>query len=79
MEVVDTGNAHVFAYRRHSAGGSALVFANFSEAAQPIASDVLREAALGNTFKDLVSGEDVQVGESLVLKPYGFVWLAASG
>ncbi len=76
MEVVDTGNPHVFAYVRHSAGGRVLVFANFSEGEQRISSNVLRLAALGYTFKDIVSGAEVQAGESLVLGPYGFVWLA---
>ncbi len=76
MEVVDTGNPHVFAYVRHSAGGRVLVFANFSEGAQTISSNVLRLAALGTTFKDLVSGHQVGVSDSLLLEPYGFVWLA---
>ncbi|HKP55015.1 MAG TPA: alpha-amylase family glycosyl hydrolase [Chloroflexia bacterium] len=76
MELVEAGNPHIFAYVRHHAGGRVLIFANFSEQAQTLPANVLRLHGLGYTFKDLVSGQTIQVGESLVLEPYQFVWLA---
>jgi amylosucrase len=76
MEVVETGNPHVFAYVRHGAAGRVLVLANFSEYEQRIPANVLRLAALGYAFKDIVSDHEVSVDDSLVLEPYRFSWLA---
>ncbi len=76
MEVVDTGNPHVFAFVRYSAEGRALVFANFSEQPQDIPSNILRLSALGYSVRDLLSGMEVHLEDSLVLDPYQFRWLA---
>ena len=75
MDVVDTGNAHVFAYTRHHDSARVLVLANFSEREQTIAAAHLRVHGLGYTFKDLITGDKISAVQDLVLAPYRAVWL----
>jgi glycosidase len=65
----DTGNPHVLGYIR---GGKVLVLANFSEFSQTVKRD--RWYPLSESVRDLVTGENVSVGQEITLEPYHFVW-----
>ena len=77
MQVVDPGNGHVFAYVRQGGEDRVLVLCNFSEHEQRVAANVVRASGLGYTFRDLVTGDDVELEEELLLAPYQFAWLIA--
>jgi len=78
--VIDPGNGHVFGYVRRHTGARMLVLANFSEREQQIATNTVRTYGLSYTFRDLVTGGAITLGngEPLVLEPYQFVWLVSS-
>ena len=76
MQAISTGNPHVLGYVRAHADQRALVFANFSEAAQTLPGNLLRVNALGYQLTDLFSGEPVTV-QDLVLQPLDFICLGA--
>lgn len=83
MTVIDVGNDHVFAYARtgaaHTGGQRVLVLANFSESTQPIAANELRLYGLNYHFRDLISGQELLLGDApLVMEPYQVLWLAVS-
>ena len=75
MEVIDTGNAHLFGYLRQDDTQRILVVNNFSSQPQSMAADVL--AAFGKTgdCTDLVTGEKIATGGKLELDSYRFLWL----
>ena len=77
MQVVDPGNGHVFAYVRQGGEDRVLVLCNFSEYEQRVAANFVRASGLSYTFRDLVTGDDVELKEELLLAPYQFVWLIA--
>lgn len=77
MEVIDTGNPHLFGYVRAHAGQRILVVANMSERPQVMTANHLRLFGLHYHFTDLNTGMYSSAGEPLVLSPYQFVWLAA--
>jgi len=75
MEVIDTGNAHLFGYIRRNDSQRILVVNNFSPQPQAMAANVL--AAFGKTedCTDLVTGEKIATGGQLELDSYRFLWL----
>ena len=75
MEVLATGNGHVFGYLRPHDGGDILVLANFSEHPQQIPADQLPPAREGDTWTDLIGGGAFVPHDGLLLPPYGLVWL----
>ena len=75
MEVVDSGNPHVFSYVRLYAGKRVLIVANMTERAQRIDGNRLRVHGPGYQFVDVVSGQTYPADEPLLLEPYTFVWL----
>lgn len=75
MEVIDSGNPHVFGFIRHGGGQRLLVLASFSERPQPVDANRLRVYGPGYRFTDLVSGRDVTATGEMTLAPYEFVWL----
>jgi len=77
MQVVDPGNSHVFAYVRQGGEDRVLILCNFSEHEQRVAANVVRASGLSYTFRDLVTGDDVELKEELLLAPYQFAWLVA--
>ena len=77
MQVIDPGNGHVFGYVRQSGEGRVLVLCNFSEHEQRVSGNTVRANGLSYAFRDLVSEEDVELKDELVLAPYQFVWLVA--
>jgi amylosucrase len=78
MQVIDAGNGHVFGYVRQGGDGRVLVLCNFSEREQPIAANVVRANGLSYIFRDLVSGEPIELAEELTLTPYQHLWLVAA-
>jgi amylosucrase len=78
MDVIDTGNTHLFGYVRRHAGARLLAVANFSEQPQTMDANRLRVYGPGYQFTDLVTGESRTASSALALGPYEFVWLAAS-
>ena len=78
LEVVDTGNEHVFGYARHHDDGRVLVLANFSEAAQTVAANTVRLHGLGYAYTDLVTGEEVTLAHDLTLDAYRLMCLATT-
>ena len=51
--------------------------ANFSEQQQRVAANTVRNHGLSYSFRDLVTGDIIALGEDLTLGSYQFVWLTA--
>jgi len=77
MSVVDADNPHVFGYVRKNDRGRLLALANFSEQQQRVAANTVRNHGLSYSFRDLVIGDIIALGEDLTLGSYQFVWLTA--
>ncbi|MFQ5613022.1 MAG: alpha-amylase family glycosyl hydrolase [Anaerolineae bacterium] len=75
MEVVTTGNEHVFSYVRHCLDQRLLVLANFTEREQAIPANEVRLHGLSYDFTDLVTGRTITLDQDLKLEPYQFRWL----
>jgi amylosucrase len=75
MEVIDTGNIHVFGFVREFENQKLLIVNNFSDYPQSMSENRLRVYGLGYRFVDHVSGHTFSANEPLYLGPYGFVWL----
>lgn len=78
MEVVETGNGHVFGYVRHHAGGRVLALVNLSEREQRVPANQARLYGLGYSFTDLISGQTLALHADLTLAPYRVLWLTAA-
>jgi len=78
MDVMSTGNDHVFGYVRHHLGQRLVALANFTEREQVILANEVRLYGLGYTFTDLVSDQAINLAQDLRLEPYQFVWLVAN-
>lgn len=68
MDVVESGNPHVFAYRRHHAGRQLLAICNFSEHSQRLTIEI-------PLCRDVISGRTAGASPDLELFPYEFLWL----
>jgi amylosucrase len=79
MEVIESGNPHLFGFVRHHGGQRLLVVTNFSEHPQAMEANRLRVYGLGYHFADLVSGQAYSAEQALRLEPYQYVWLEARG
>ncbi len=75
MAVVDVENEHVFGFVRWNEAGRVLILSNFSERAQALSANLVRSYGLAYDFRDLVTGEDIELAADLVLEPYQFLWL----
>jgi amylosucrase/maltose alpha-D-glucosyltransferase/alpha-amylase len=75
-EIVESGNAHVFAYFRTNGDYSVLVLANFSETPQPVEGKHLRLLGLRKSVVDLVAGRTIIAAHTLEMEPYDFMILA---
>ncbi len=75
MEVIESGNPHLFGYVRHHDGQRLLIVANFTEQPQELDANRLRIYGLGYHFADLVSGQTLAAEEALLLEAYQCVWL----
>jgi amylosucrase len=75
MEVVDTGNPHLFAYLRSHAEQRLLVVANFSEATQTSDARFMLPWVPEGEALDRLSGHRVALADGLVLEHHRAVWL----
>ncbi|HNP73886.1 MAG TPA: alpha-amylase family glycosyl hydrolase, partial [Kouleothrix sp.] len=75
MEVVDSGNPHVFSFVRRHSGQRLLVVSNFSDAPQFVDNNQLRMYGPGYTFTDLISGQARTAEKPLRIEPYQSMWL----
>ena len=80
-EIVPSGNPHVLAFIRQRSGQRIMVLANFCEAPQTVAGNVLRLYGPGYRFTDHVRGSSLEVTaqEPLQLGAYDLFWLEARG
>jgi glycosidase len=74
LRVIDTGNPQVLGFVRIYQNQRALVFANFSEQEQRIPGNLLRLYGLGYALRDLLSGEEIPLGD-IHLEPCGVACL----
>ena len=79
MQVVDTGNAHLFGYIRHNRHQRLLVVNNFSADPQTMYPEHLKACGLDGGATDLVTDSGLAAGDALELEGYRYIWLAASG
>jgi amylosucrase len=75
MEVIDTGNPHVFGFIREAENQKLLILNNFSEKAQSVAQKQLNTVTNAVSFRDRVTEESISNGNGLILEGYRFVWL----
>jgi amylosucrase len=76
MEVVESGNPHLFGFVRSHSGQRVLVLANFAEQPQLFEANRLRVYGPGYRFRDLVSEREYTAGAALTLEPYELLWLS---
>lgn len=73
----DCGNGHVLGFERH---GQLLFLGNFSEHEQTVRREALGEQwAWGSNVTDVVTGQQMQLRDWLMLEPWQFVWLQREG
>jgi glycosidase len=78
MEVIDTGNPHLFGYTRQNADQHLLVVNNFSETPQTMNARALKAGGCGRSSTNLITGTILATEAALELGSYGFVWLDCS-
>lgn len=78
MQVVESGNPHLFAFIRHHEGQRLLVVANFSSQSQPFDNNRLRMYGPGYSFIDLISGNRLTAQQPLRIDGYQLLWLKPS-
>lgn len=75
MEVVETGNRHLFAYLRAHADHRLLVISNFAEEPQRVDEARVRAWVGSNEALDVLSGTRIEIMGGLVLDHHRAVWL----
>jgi amylosucrase len=78
MQVIDTGNPHLFGFVRRSADQRVVVVNNFSPHPQAITAERLSACGCSGNAVDLVTGTTGPQDTERLLGPYGFVWLDCS-
>lgn len=78
MEVIDTGNPHLFGFIRRNDAQRLLIVTNFSESPQSMSALRLRACGCDGGNLNLVTGTLINAAEGLNLGPYGFAWLDCS-
>jgi len=79
MEMVDTGNAHLFAYIRGNQEQRLLIINNFSELDQRVSAARLAAAGMTENAHELFSGIVFPAGEELTIEGYRYLWIDISG
>ena len=77
MEVIDSGNPHVYSFVRYHGGQRLLIVTSFSEHPQSIDGNQLRVYGPGYAFTDLVGGREYGADQPFQLEPYACLWLEA--
>jgi amylosucrase len=78
MEVISTGNPHLFGYIRAFGDQKVIVINNFSDQDQKINAAVLMTYGAKKEAVNLLSDQIVSSGRELSLEEYGFAWLDVS-
>ncbi|MBR9981550.1 MAG: alpha-glucosidase C-terminal domain-containing protein [Desulfatitalea sp.] len=78
LEVIDTGNPHVFGYTRTQDSQKVVVVCNFSEYDQALDAGWLPTLGAGSTVSDLLHGEQLKTAHTVVLEGYRARWLEIS-
>ena len=78
MEVIDTGNIHVFGFVREFENQKLLIVNNFSETPQSIAQEQLNAVTSATRFTDRITETTISNGNGLRLEGYQFAWLECS-
>ena len=76
MQIMQTGNDHVFGYVRVHKSQRVLVLANFSEAEQTIPDNLLRLYGLSYSFRNLLEAEPQEI-QPIRMTPYQFICLGS--
>ena len=79
MELVDTGNPHLFAYARSEAAQRLLIINNFSEFEQVVAAGHLSAAGMRRESFELINQHILAAEADLVLDGYRYAWIDISG
>ncbi|MFO7929825.1 MAG: alpha-amylase family glycosyl hydrolase [Thermodesulfobacteriota bacterium] len=75
MEVIDTGNPHVFGFIREYENQKLLIVNNFSETPRRVSQLRLNEVTASSGFTDRITGTAIVNGYGLNLEGYQFAWL----
>jgi amylosucrase len=75
MEVVDTGNTHLFGYLRSHADQRLLIVANFADTSQTMSAHLLGPWGGNGEALDHLTGETISLAEDLVIEHHRAVWL----
>ncbi len=78
MELVDTGNPHLFAYLRSCREQRLLIINNFSESRQVMRLHKLTTAGVIRQATDVLTDQIVPADEDLALDGYRYVWIDIS-
>jgi amylosucrase len=79
MELVDTGNPHLFAYARSEAAQRLLIINNFSEFEQVVAAGHVSAAGMRRESFELINQHILAAEADLVLDGYRYAWIDISG
>ena len=77
MDVIDTGNPHLFGFVRSHAGERLALLANFTEAPQTLEAYRLRQHGFMRPCTDQLTGATYQPEHELTLEPYQLLCLSA--
>ncbi len=75
MEVVDTGNTHLFGYLRSHADQRLLIVANFADTSQTMSAHLLGPWGGSGEALDHLTGKTISLAEDLVIEHHRAVWL----
>ncbi len=77
IEIIDTGNDHLFAFIRYSESSSIMILCNFDESSHRIKMDFMRSRNfMESSIYDLFSKKEIYViDDSFELLPYQFYWI----
>jgi amylosucrase len=78
MEVISTGNPHLFGYIRAHENQKIVIINNFSETTQQMNAAVLGNYSENGEAVNLLSGERFALGGEIELEEYRFVWFDIS-
>jgi len=78
MEVIDTGNPHLFGYLRANQDQQLLIIANFSEFDQVIKADHLAKTGMKRDGFEIFTQKTLPSGEDLSFNGYRYMWINIS-
>jgi len=75
MDILNSGNDHVYSFLRVGETQRILVLSNFTEREQTVRLSDIQDISHSKTGHDHVSGKDMDTSAEIVLPPYQFIWL----